>query len=82
MTFPYSVPEEAQDDRRTLVFEIYDVAGRRLVRQTNVLSPTGSLPRVTWDGLLADGLEAASGAYLYVFQLGDEVRSGRLMIVH
>ncbi len=82
MTFPYSVPQAAQDDRRTLVFEIYDVAGRRLVRQTKVLSPTGSLPRVTWNGLLADGLEAASGAYLYVFQLGDEVRSGRLMIVH
>ena len=82
MTFPYSVPEAAREEGRTLVFEVYDVAGRRLVRQTRVLPPTGGLPRVTWNGLLAGGLEAASGAYLYVFQLGDEVRSGRLMIVH
>jgi hypothetical protein len=82
MSFPYSVPESAREDGLTLVFEIYDVAGRRLVRQTHGLSPTGELPRVTWDGRLADGLEAASGAYLYVFRLGDETRSGRIMIVH
>jgi len=82
MTFPYTVPEAAREEGRTLVFEVYDVAGRRLVRQTRAVPPTGGLPRVTWNGLLAGGLEAASGAYLYVFQLGDEVRSGRLMIVH
>jgi len=82
MNFPYSVPESARDDGRSLVFEVYDVAGRRLVRQTHVLTPSGALPRVTWDGLLADGLEAASGAYLFVVRLGDETRSGRLMLVH
>ncbi len=82
MNFPYTVPEEARDQGRSLVFEVYDVAGRRLVRQTHVLAPSGSLPRVNWDGLLADGLEAASGAYLYVLRLGEETRSGRLLLVH
>jgi hypothetical protein len=82
MNFPYSVPESARDDGRSLVFEVYDVAGRRLVRQTHVLAPSGALPRVTWDGLLANDLEAASGAYLFVLRLGDETRSGRLMLVH
>ncbi len=82
MNFPYSVPESARDQGRSLVFEVYDVAGRRLVRQTHALAPSGSLPRVTWDGLLADGLEAASGAYLFVLRLGEETRSGRLLLVH
>ncbi len=82
MNFPYSVPESAREEGLALVFEVYDVAGRRLVRQTHVLSPGGVLPRVVWDGLLADGLEAASGAYLFVMRLGDETRSGRLMLVH
>jgi len=52
------------------------------VRQTHVLASSGALPRVTWDGLLAGDLEAASGAYLFVLRLGDETRSGRLMLVH
>ncbi|MCL7960009.1 MAG: S8 family serine peptidase [marine benthic group bacterium] len=82
MNFPYSVPESAREDGLALVFEVYDVAGRRLVRQSQVLTPGGALPRITWDGLLADGLEAASGAYLYVLRLGDENRSGRLVLVH
>ena len=82
MNFPYSVPESAREAGLSLVFEVYDVAGRRLVRQSQVLTPGGALPRLTWDGLLADGLEAASGAYLYVVRLGDENRSGRLVLVH
>jgi hypothetical protein len=82
MNFPYTVPESAREDGRSLILEVYDVAGRRLVRQTHVLTPGGALPRLTWDGLLAGGLEAASGAYLFVVRLGDESRSGRLMIVH
>ncbi|MBT8478604.1 MAG: S8 family serine peptidase, partial [Gemmatimonadetes bacterium] len=82
MNFPYSVPDAAREDGLALVFEVYDVAGRRLVRQTHPLSPGGDLPRVTWDGLLAEGLEAASGVYLFVVRLGDETRSGRLMLVH
>jgi len=82
MNFPYSVPESAREEGRSLVFEVYDVAGRRLVRQTHVLTPGGALPRLTWDGLLAGGLEAASGAYLFVLRLDEESRSGRLLIVH
>jgi hypothetical protein len=82
MNFPYTVPEAAREEGLSLVFEVYDVAGRRLVRQSHVLSPGGALPRVAWDGLLAGGLEAASGAYLFVMRLGDETRSGRLMLVH
>jgi hypothetical protein len=82
MNFPYTVPESAREQGSTLVFEVYDVAGRRLVRQAHVLTPGGSLPRLAWDGLLADGLEAASGAYLYIMRLDDETRSGRLVLVH
>ena len=82
MNFPYSVPESAREERQSVILEVYDVAGRRLVRQAHVLNPGGDLPRLTWDGLLAGGMEAASGAYLFVLRLGDESRSGRLMIVH
>ncbi len=82
MNFPYSVPASARDAGRSLVFEVYDVAGRRLVRQTYVLSPSGALPVVTWDGRLGGGLEAASGGYLYVMRLDDEARTGRILIVH
>lgn len=82
MTFPFTVPDAARQSGQTLVFEVYDVAGRRLVRKTNQLPATGDLPRVTWDGYLADGLEAASGAYLYVLSLGGERRTGRILLVH
>jgi hypothetical protein len=82
MDFPYRVPDAAREQGRTLVFEIYDVAGRRLVQETHVLSPGGELPRIAWDGLLSGGLEAASGAYLYVFRLDGETRSGRLLVSH
>ena len=82
MSFPYTVPRSARETGRTLVFEIYDVAGRRLVQQTHRLSPSGELPPVVWDGYLAGDLEAASGAYLFVFRLDGETRSGRIMVVH
>ncbi len=79
MTFSYSVPESAGGDE--LVFEIYDVAGRRLVRQRITVPAAGAPPRVTWDGRLDGGREAASGVYLFVFRLGEETRSGRAVIV-
>jgi hypothetical protein len=82
MDFPYTVPLSARETGQTLEFEIYDVAGRRLVRQARRLPAAGELPPVTWDGRLSDGVEAASGAYLFVFRLGGETRSGRILIVH
>jgi CubicO group peptidase (beta-lactamase class C family) len=81
ITFPYTVPESAVQEGRELVFEIYDVAGRRLVRQRIPQGGAGGRSLVTWDGRVADGRPAASGAYLFVFQLDDDVRSGRVMIV-
>jgi hypothetical protein len=82
MTLPYTVPEAAREAGHTLLFEVYDVAGRRLVRRTYALSASGDLPRVTWDGYLAGGHEAASGAYLFVLSLGEERRTGRILLVH
>ncbi|MDT8435523.1 MAG: S8 family serine peptidase [Gemmatimonadota bacterium] len=79
--FPVDVPDAARTGGARLSLEIYDLAGRRLFRRTETLSAAGALPVFAWDGRLADGSPAAGGVYLYVVELDDARRTGRLMLV-
>ncbi len=81
MRFPFSIPQEARAAGARMTFEIYDVAGRRLVEERFSVSGSAPLPVPTWDGRLSGSRPAAAGVYLYVMRLDGENRSGRIMIL-
>ena len=78
VTFPYTVPSSAAG--QTLEFQIYDLAGRIILRQSTVIGPGGPTNVPRWDGRLGGGEQAAAGTYLFVFRLGDETRTGRVVL--
>ena len=81
MRFPFTLPDADAALGGELRLEIYDLAGRRLVRDRRTLAPGGVLPVFTWDGRLGGGRDAAAGVYLYVIRLGDRAVSGRLILL-
>lgn len=81
MTFPFSLPAAGTGPGSELTFEIYDVAGRRILRQRLPLGAGGAPPPPTWDGRLGDGAAAAAGPYLFVFRLDGRTRTGRILIL-
>ncbi len=81
MRFPYTLTDADVESGGDVVLEIYDLAGRRLVRDRGTLSPGGELPEFTWDGLLDGGRDVAAGVYLYVIRLGDRAVSGRILLL-
>jgi bacillopeptidase F len=80
MRFPVQVPEDAVGRAASLTLEVFDIAGRRLYRQSVDLAP-GDVPSLSWDGLLSGGRPAAAGVYMYVVTLEGERRTGRLILV-
>jgi len=84
ITFPFDLPAPLRTAGAKISFELYDVAGRRILRQRFPVDAAASLPVLTWDGRLKGGRQAAAGVYLYVFRLQgavSEVQSGRVMVV-
>ncbi|MBK5097320.1 MAG: S8 family peptidase [Gemmatimonadetes bacterium] len=81
MRFPVQVPAASVGAGATLVLEVYDLAGRLMYRQRESVTPTGSAPLLTWDGLLDGGRPAAAGVYMYVVSLDGDTRTGRLILV-
>ena len=81
MRFPVEIPAESIGPGASLVLEIYDLAGRLLYRQRESVTPAGSGPLLTWDGLLDGGRPAAAGVYMYVVTLDGDTRTGRLILV-
>jgi hypothetical protein len=81
MRFPVEIPTESIGSGASLVLEIYDLAGRLLYRQRESVTPAGSAPLLTWDGLLDGGRPAAAGVYMYVVSLDGDTRTGRLILV-
>ncbi len=82
VSFPYTVSDRLRRPGAEIVFEIYDVSGRRLVSQTLPIGGAGPLTVPTWDGMLGGSRPAAAGVYPYVFRLGDQTQSGRIMLLH
>ncbi len=81
ITFPYSLPASERSAGSELLFEVYDLAGRRMLRERIATDPGVQLRTPTWDGRLAGGLEAASGVYMYVFRFGGQTQSGKLLLL-
>lgn len=81
MRFPFTLADADAERGGNLTLEIYDLAGRRLVRDRRTLAPGGVLPVFTWDGRVDGGRDAAAGVYLYVIRLGDQAVSGRLLLL-
>jgi hypothetical protein len=74
------VPDDAVGRAASLTLEVFDIAGRRLYRQSVDLA-SGDVPSLSWDGLLSGGRPAAAGVYMYVVTLDGERRTGRLILV-
>lgn len=79
--FPFTVADADAEGGGDLALEIYDLAGRRILRDRRTLAPQGVLPEFTWDGRLDGGRDAAAGVYLYVIRLGDQAASGRILLL-
>lgn len=60
--------------------EIFDAKGRRMAMLTDEWLEAGAV-EVVWDGRDDDGRAVTSGAYYSRLTCGDEIRSGRLMLV-
>ena len=74
--FAYSVPAEGGD----VELGVYDVAGR-LVRELVHERQAPGPHRVSWDGRLADGAPARSGAYLLRVRIGDRAVEARVLLL-
>ncbi|MEN8143322.1 MAG: S8 family serine peptidase [Gemmatimonadota bacterium] len=81
ITFPYSLPASERGAGSELLFEIYDLAGRLMVRERIATDPGVQLRTPTWDGRLAEGREAAAGVYMYVFRFEGQTQSGKLLLL-
>jgi len=66
----FSLPEE-----REVVLEVFDLTGRRVQRILDAWMPAG-IHRIPFDGA---GL--SSGLYLYRVRAGDEIQSGKMLLV-
>ena len=79
-TFEFDVHATSGGVARNASLTIYDVGGRvvrRLFEGELVRGPHS----VTWDGRSESGDKVASGCYLYAVSAGDEVRSGKVVVV-
>lgn len=79
--FPFTLANADVERGGELALEIYDLAGRRLVRDRRTLAPGGALPEFSWDGRLDGGRDVAAGVYLYVIRLGARAVSGRILLL-
>lgn len=59
---------------------VYDVRGRHVVTLLDEWMPAGSHP-VVWNGQTASGRQAQSGVYLLRLSVGEERRTGRLVLL-
>ncbi len=61
--------------------EIYNLKGQ-LVKTMQVLTDTQGEAQISWDGKTAEGKRAYNGVYLYRFDAGDQILSGKLVLAH
>ncbi len=59
---------------------IFDISGR-LINTLLDINPRPGLHHITWDGASNTGLPVASGTYLYALETGDEMLSGKLVLL-
>lgn len=59
---------------------IYSVQGHRVWQRTMALSGRGDY-EIPWNGSAADGTPLSSGTYLYVLQIGECFRSGKMSLL-
>jgi hypothetical protein len=78
-TFAFDVGGERSTAVETTL-TIYDPAGR-LVRRLVDEPVTPGSHTVDWDGTTDSGARVASGCYFFSLTTGDEVRSGKLLVV-
>jgi DNA-binding beta-propeller fold protein YncE len=76
-TIRFLVP---QGPAMTLSMKIYDARGR-LVRAYSRGQVEPGLQEIEWDGRRHDGSAAGSGLYLYRVKLGQEMQTGKMVLV-
>ncbi|RKX27425.1 MAG: hypothetical protein DRP45_01090 [Candidatus Zixiibacteriota bacterium] len=71
----YSLPR-----RSHVTIEVYNILGQGVRTLVDREEPAGSYT-ITWDGKTATGKPAATGLYLYRFQVGDHVETKKMLLV-
>ena len=69
----YSMPASDQ-----VILTIYNIIGQEIRTLANELQPAGN-KSVLWDGRDNRGLIVQSGVYIYVFQVRDQIQSGKIV---
>ncbi|MBD3348399.1 MAG: hypothetical protein GF400_04275 [Candidatus Eisenbacteria bacterium] len=79
-TFEFRVPRSSAPGPVRASLTIYDVAGR-VVRRVCEGEFGGGTHSVPWDGRSRSGEPVASGCYFYALTAGEDVQSGKLLVV-
>jgi hypothetical protein len=74
-TIGYNIPKA-----NYVVLKVYDVQGKEITTLVNGLKSSGQ-HQISWDGKDKNGLNVASGIYLYKLIAGDVVKSNKMLLV-
>lgn len=77
---PSTVIEYYLPDRRRVIIDIYDTAGRPVIRLLDCEQPAGR-HALEWNGMDSGGDQASSGVYLCTLKAGKEMRSRKLVLL-
>ncbi|MEE8550026.1 MAG: S8 family serine peptidase, partial [Gemmatimonadota bacterium] len=79
VNLPFLVSRGSSELRAVL--EIFTIAGRLVYSETRDVPADAPLEPFRWDGRLSNGDVAGTGVYGYVLQVGNEKRSGKMLLL-
>jgi hypothetical protein len=74
--------EYALDHPAQVTLQIHDLAGRLVATLVNMYqTPHGGTLSAVWDGRNSNGRRTSSGLYFWRLAIGEQVESGRMMLI-
>ncbi len=74
--------EYALDHPAQVSLQVHDLAGRLVATLVNKFqTPQGGTLSAVWDGKNSSGRKTSSGLYFWRLAIGDQVESGRMMLI-
>jgi flagellar hook assembly protein FlgD len=78
--FTVGEADAGPSDAASVLVELYDVAGRRIVTLKKGLLPSGEYS-IAWNGVDGRGKQVASGVYFVRLQVGAKVYSRKMVLL-